>query len=111
MVIELLASVDVAPGVVDAAPAHRALQARLASHVGLGADDGDDALVATGLVEIENSVHVPVVRDAQGGLAVGDGGSDQVPHPSRPVQHGELGVGVQMRKRPLRHRPSFRHVL
>ena len=41
-------------------------------------------------------------------LAVGHRGGDQVPDPGRPVEHGELGVGVQMRKRPLRHRPSFR---
>ena len=72
---------------------------------------GHDALVAAGLVEVEDPVHVPVVRDAQRRLAVGHGGGHQVPHPRRPVQHGELGVGVQMRKRPLRHRPSFRHVL
>ena len=35
---------------------------------------------------------------------------DELADPRRAVEHGELGVGVQMRKRPLRHRPSFRHV-
>ncbi len=109
VVVELLAPFGIAAGVVHPSPAHRPLQARVAGHVGLGADDGQDALVTTGLVEVEDPVHVAVVRDAQRGLAVRHGGRHQVPHPGCPVQHGELGVGVQMRKRPLRHRPSFRH--
>ena len=44
------------------------------------------------------------------GLAVGHGSRHEVSDPGSAVEHGELGVGVQMRKRPLRHRPSFRHV-
>ena len=44
------------------------------------------------------------------GLAVLHRGRHQVVDPGRAVEHGELGVGVQMRKRPLRHRPSFRLV-
>ena len=72
---------------------------------------GHDPLVTAGLVEVEDPVHVAVVGDAERGLAVGHGGRDEVPDPGRAVEHGELGVGVQMRKRPLRHRPSFRHVL
>ena len=44
------------------------------------------------------------------GLPVGRGGGHELADPRRPVEHGELGVGVQMRKRPLRHRPSFRYV-
>ena len=110
VVVELLATLDVTAGVVDPAAAHRPLQARFARHVRLGPDDGHDALVAAGLVEVEDPVHVPVVRDAQRGLPVGHRSSHQVAHPGCSVQHGELGVGVQMRKRPLRHRPSFRHV-
>ncbi len=110
VVVELLAAFDVAAGVVDPAPTHRPLVARLARHVGLGADDRDDALVPAGLVEVEDPVHVAVVRDSERGLAVGHRGRHQIPHPGRAVEHGELGVGVQMRKRPLRHRPSFRHV-
>ena len=110
VVVELLPALGVAAGVVDPAPAHRALVARLARHVGLGADDRGDALVAAGLVEVEDPVHVPVVGDAERRLAVGHRRGDEVADPGRAVEHGELGVGVQMRKRPLRHRPSFRHV-
>ena len=110
VVVELLAALDVAAGVVHPAPPHRALVARLAGHVGLGADDRHDALVAAGLVEVEDPVHVPVVRDAERRLAVGHRRRHEVSDPRRAVEHGELGVGVQMRKRPLRHRPSFRHV-
>ncbi len=110
VVVELLPALDVATRVVDPAAPHRALVARLARHVGLGADDRHDAAVAARLVEVEDPVHVPVVRDAERGLAVGHRGLDELADPGGPVEHGELGVGVQMRKRPLRHRPSFRHV-
>ena len=110
VVVELLPALGVATGVVHPAPAHRALVARLARHVGLGADDRHDALVAARLVEVEDPVHVPVVRDPQRRLPVGHRRRDEVPDPGGAVEHGELGVGVQMRKRPLRHRPSFRHV-
>ncbi len=110
VVVELLPTLDVAPCVVDSPPPHRALVARLPGHVGLGADDRDDPLVAAGLVEVQDPVHVPVVRDAERRLPVGRGGGHEVAHAGRSVQHGELGVGVQMRKRPLRHRPSFRYV-
>ena len=110
VVVELLAALGVATGVVHPAPAHGALVARLARHVGLGADDGHDALVAARLVEVEDPVHVPVVRDPQRRLTVGRRRRHELPDPGGAVEHGELGVGVQMRKRPLRHRPSFRHV-
>ena len=46
MVVELLAALGVAAGVVDPAPAGRALGAVLVGHVGLGADDRLDALLA-----------------------------------------------------------------
>ena len=107
VVVELLTPLGVSARVVDPPPPRRALVARLARHVGLGADDRHDALVAAGLVEIEDPVHVAVVRDAEGALAVGHGGRHQVTDPRRAVEHGELGMGVQMRKRPLRHRPPF----
>ena len=82
--------------------------ARLRSHIGLGPDDRGDALVPTRLVEVQDPVHVPVVGDAQRRLPVhGRPPGHQLADPGCPVEHGELGVGVQMRKRPPRHRPSF----
>ncbi len=110
VVVELLAALDIAAGVVHPAPAHWALVARLARHVGLRADDGHDVLGPARLVEVQDPVHVPVVGDPERGLPVGCRGRYQIFDPRRTVEHGELGVGVQMRKRPLRHRPSFRHV-
>ena len=110
VVVELLAAVDVAAGVVDTPAPHRALVPRFAGHVRLGADDRRDARVAARFVEVEDPVHVPVVRDAERRLPVGHRSRDEVAHPGGSVEHGELGMGVQMRKRPLRHRPSFRHV-
>ena len=107
MVVELLPAVDVAPGVVHLAPAHGPLVAGLGGHVGLGPDDRGDALGPAGLVEVQDPVHVAVVGDAQRRLPVRHRGGHQLADPGRPVEHGELGVGVEMRKRPPRHRPSF----
>ena len=95
-----LPTVDVAPGVVDLPPAHRALEARLGGHVRLGADDRVDAGLAAGGVEVEDPVHVAVVGDPEGGLAVLDRRLDQVLDPGGTVEHRELGVGVQVGERP-----------
>ena len=100
VVVELLAPAGVATGVVDLAPADRTLVAGLGGHVGLGADDRVDAGLAARRVEVEDPVHVPVVGDPEGRLAVGHGRLDEVVHPRRPVQHRELGVGVEVGERP-----------
>ena len=71
VVVELLPALDVAARVVDPPPPHRPLVARLAGHVGLGTDDRHDPLVPAGLVEVQDPVHVPVVRDAERRLTVG----------------------------------------
>ncbi len=118
MVVELLAPVALAPGVVDAAPPDRALEARLRRHVGLGADDRRDAPGAALLVEVEDAVHVAVVGDRERRLAVGDRGRDEIADPSRSVEHRVLGVGVQMDERiprcvlcPRSPRPLLAHSL
>ena len=110
VVIELVAALHVATRVVDASPPHRPFVARLPSHIRLGADDRDDPLFAACLVEVKDPVHVPVVRDAECRLSVCHRRRHKLSHTRCPVEHRELGVRVQMRKRPLRHRPSFRHV-
>ena len=50
-------------------------------------------------VEVEDAVHVPVVGDADRGLAVGDGLGDDVGDPGRAVEHRVLGVQVQVDER------------
>ena len=106
MVVEL-AALGVAAGVVDAAPAHRALVSRLERHVRLGADDGRDAARAARLVEVEDAVEIAVVGDAEGRLAIDDRSRDQLIDPRGAVEHRELRVGVQMGERSLAgHAPS-----
>ena len=60
--------------------------------------------VAAGGVEVEDPVHVAVVGDAEGRLAVGHRRLHQVLDPGGPVQHRELGVGVQVGERPCGQR-------
>ena len=96
VVVELLALLALSPGVVYAPPAHGALVAGLGRHVGLHPDHGGDVLLPAGLVEVEDPVHVPVVGDAHRRLAVGLGRGHDVGHPGGPVEHGELGVGVEV---------------
>ena len=96
VVVELLAALGVAAGVVDAAPPVGALVAGLVGHVGLGADDGLDAGGAAAPVEVQDPVHVAVVGDAQSGLAVAGRGLDHLVEPGGPVEHRVLGVDVKM---------------
>jgi hypothetical protein len=96
VVVELLAALGVATGVVDAAPAGGALVAALVGHVHLGADDGRDALVPAGGVELQDAVHVPVIGDAEGGLAVGRRRRHQGLEARGAVEHGVLGVDVEV---------------
>ena len=96
VVVELLAPLALAAAVVDPAPAHGALEAALAGHVGLDAEHGRDAGLAGGPVEVEDAVHVAVVGDADGGLAVGHGRGHDLVDPCGPVEHRELGVDVEM---------------
>ena len=107
VVVQLLPTFGISPGVVHLAPAHRSLMSGFAGHVGLGPDDGGDPLVTARLVEVQDSVHVAVIGDAQSRLPVGHCRGHQLADPGGPIEHGELGVGVQMRKRPLRHPASF----
>ena len=71
VVVELLPTGHVATGVVDLALAHRALVPRFGRHVGLGADDRVDPRLLAGGIEVEDSVHVAVIGDPEGRLAVG----------------------------------------
>ena len=55
-------------------------------------------MFATGLVELNRSVEVAVIGDAQRTLAVRFGGQHQLFDPRRTVEHGVLGVVVQVYK-------------
>ena len=99
MVVELVAAVGVAAGVVGPAAAGRALAAVVVGHVRLGADDRLDAVALALLVEVEDPVHVAVVGDAERRLAVGDRLGDQLVEPGRAVEHRELGVDVEVGER------------
>ena len=96
VVVELPAALGVAAGVVDPPAAGRALAAVVVGHVGLGADDRLDPLLAALLVELQRPVHVAVVGDAERRLPVGDRLGDQLVEPGRPVEHRELGVDVEV---------------
>jgi hypothetical protein len=81
VVVELPAAFCLAPGVVHAAAAWRPLGPVVVGHVGLGAEDGLDALGLARPVQVEDPVHVAVVGDPQGRLPVRGGRRDQLLHP------------------------------
>ena len=60
--------------------------------------------LAAGGVEVEDAVHVAVVGDAERRLPVGHRRLHQVLDPGGPVEHRELGVGVQVGERPCDQR-------
>ena len=68
-------------------------------HVRLGADDRREVGFARGAVEVEDAVHVPVVGDADRGLAVGRGGGHDLGDARRTVEHRVLGVEVEVDER------------
>ncbi len=78
VVVELLAAVTRPAVVVEPPPTCDALAAVVMSHVGLGTKDWLDALSPTFLVELDDAIHVAVVRDAKCRLTVGDGFGDEL---------------------------------
>ncbi len=96
VVVELLAPLALAAAVIDATPSGRPLEPALTGHVGLDAQHRDDAGLPRRSVEVEDAVHVAVVGDSDGGLAIGDRGGDDVVDPGRPVEHRVLGVDMEM---------------
>ena len=77
----------------------RPVEARRVGEVALHAEHRLDAGVARGRVHRERAVHVPVVGDADRGLAVGGDRRDDVADPRRTVEHRVLGVQMQMDER------------
>ncbi len=74
MVIELLAALGVPAGVVNLAPARRAIKSRVRGHVGLEPDDRSHVVLATRLVKVDDAVQIAVVGNGDGALTVRFGG-------------------------------------
>ena len=70
VVVLLLTTLVRTTVVVHLAAARNAFCAVIKRHVGLGADDGLNALLFALFVEVDDAVHVAVVGDAQCWLAV-----------------------------------------
>ena len=97
VVVGLLAALGLSPGVVDPAASQRqALESVVVGHVGLDADDRLDTGCSRGLVERQDPVHVAVVGDADGRLAVGGRGRHDVVDPGGAIEHRVLGVDVEV---------------
>ncbi len=96
VVVELLAALGVATGVVDPSAPRGTLAAVIMGHVRLGADDRLDALLVALLVEVQRSVHVAVIGHPDGRHPVGDRLGHHLVQPRRPVEHRELGVDVEV---------------
>ena len=93
-------------GLRRGAPADRPpVAARARRQVGLHADDRLDPGRGGLPVELIGAVHVAVISDRDGRHALALAGGDEVAQPGRPVQHGVLGVNMQVREGPARTAP------
>ncbi len=99
VVIKLVPLVGVPAGVVEAPPPQRPLEPALGRHVRLDADDRLYPGCTGGLVEVQDPVHVAVVGDGDGGLAVCGRPLHDLLDPRRAIEHRELRMEVQVRKR------------
>ena len=100
VVVRLAPALDLAPGVVHGAVApRRPLRPVLVRLVELGADDGSDADVARGAVQVEDAVHVAVVGDPDRRLPVLGRRGHDVTDARRTIEHRVLGVHVEMDER------------
>jgi hypothetical protein len=92
---------DVILALVLFAPAHAGLVCARGSRrdIGLDADDRLDALVGGPLPEVERPEEVAMVRGGQGGHAQPLGLIEEFPEARRAVQHGVLGVVVEVDER------------
>ena len=98
MVVELLSTISIATAIVDLAAANRSLVSRFEGHVGLSTDNGVDPTFSAGLIEVQDSIHVAVVGNAKGRHSISNCLCHQRIDSSCPVEHRELGVGVQVGK-------------
>ena len=94
MVILLATAFVGATIVIHATATWDALGAVIVSHVGLGANDGLDALLLALFVELDNAIHVAVVGNAKSRLTIFNCFFYESIEARCTVEHGVLGVDV-----------------
>jgi hypothetical protein len=104
VVIHLLATLSVATGVIDTSTARRSISTGVGGHIGFDPDDRVDAASLCALVEVEDTIHVPMVGDRHSGLVVLLSLVEEVVDSGGPIEHRVLGMGVKVDKR--LHLPS-----
>ena len=98
-VVVLLASALVdASVVVHTSATCNAFGAVVVSHIGLGADDGLNALLTTFVIELDNAIHVAVVGDAQCRLTIGNSFCHQLVEARCAIEHGVFRMNVKVCK-------------
>ena len=105
MVVELASTFGVSSGVVNLPAPAGSLESGFVRHVRLGADNWLDALSATLFVKIEDPVHVAVVSHSESRLAVGYRLGDKFVKFCGAVEHGKLGMNMEMGERVAQHQP------
>ena len=105
VVVQLAATLGVATRVIDLTTTTRAFKTSFVGHIGLGTNDWLDALGPTFFIEVENSVHVAVIGHSEGRLAISDGFGDEFIEFGCPIEHGKLGVNMEMGERVAQHQP------
>ena len=99
MVVHLLATITVPPGIIDTAAARWPIPTGLSRHIGFDPYDRVDAARSCTLVKVEDTVHVPMVSDRHGGLVILFGFVQEVVDSGGAIEHRVLGVGVKVDKR------------
>jgi hypothetical protein len=107
VVIQLATTLGVSSGVIDLATPTGAFKTSFVGHIGLGTDDWLHALSPTFFVEVENSVHIAVIGHSERRLAIGDSFGHEFVEFGRTIEHGELGVYVEMGERVAQHQPPY----
>ena len=110
VVVDLVAALGFASGVVHAPATGWSLAAVFMRHIGLGAEDRFDPSGTALFVELERAVHVPVIGDPDCGLTIGMGALHQLVESCSTIEHRELGMDMQVGER-IRHRWNCRELV
>ena len=96
VVVLLSPPFGLAAGVILAATAGKPLGAVFKGLVKLDADDWLHASLACRLVHLQHAIHVSVIGDSHRWLAVGRRSLHHITHPRCTVEHGVLGMQMQV---------------
>ena len=107
MVVQLAATFGVTAGIINLASSTGTFKTGFVGHVGLGADNGLHALGSALLIEVENSVHVAVVGHSECWLTIGDCFGDEFVKLGGSIEHGKLGMNMEMGERVAQHQPPY----